>query len=257
MNYIKNLFIIIVTLFFSMNIAYGQTTPKVNLVLSSPTQTYSVGDTVNIQLNAVLQQNTQGVTQKRILYTQEIFTWDTTKLQFLGIDNTGSAPAVINELAFCPVGQTMGCGDFVRLNEVVPPQDGNGWHEWLGQLGTVIYADLDGTLITTFKFKVIAPFTTTNVILVPSWTAPAYGNGVIITVVTEVSSGNTGLLIPATILGTPITGDFNGDGIVNAADMGLLLGAWGSVSYTTNPFDLDGNGVVGAGDLSIFLMNWR
>jgi hypothetical protein len=39
--------------------------------------------------------------------------------------------------------------------------------------------------------------------------------------------------------------------------MGLLLSAWGTVSYTTNPFDLDGNGVVGAGDLSIFLINWR
>lgn len=46
--------------------------------------------------------------------------------------------------------------------------------------------------------------------------------------------------------------DLNGDGSVNAADLAILLGAWGG----TGPADLDGNGSVGAEDLAILLAAW-
>jgi hypothetical protein len=46
--------------------------------------------------------------------------------------------------------------------------------------------------------------------------------------------------------------DLNGDGAVNAADLAILLGAWGS----TGPGDLNGDGTVGAEDLSILLGAW-
>ena len=50
-----------------------------------------------------------------------------------------------------------------------------------------------------------------------------------------------------------IPGDFNGDGLVNGTDIGLLLVAWG----TDDPaFDLDGSGDVGGGDLGVMLANW-
>lgn len=48
-------------------------------------------------------------------------------------------------------------------------------------------------------------------------------------------------------------GDINGDSHVNAADLGLLLGAWGTASV---PSDLDHNGLVEAADLSILLGGW-
>jgi len=49
------------------------------------------------------------------------------------------------------------------------------------------------------------------------------------------------------------TGDLNGNGTIDAADLSTLLGAWGS----TNPtFDLDGNGSVGATDLALLLSRW-
>ncbi|MFO0830031.1 MAG: di-heme oxidoredictase family protein [Phycisphaerales bacterium] len=46
-------------------------------------------------------------------------------------------------------------------------------------------------------------------------------------------------------------GDLNGSGAVDAADLGILLGAWGNLA-----FDLDGDGVVGATDLGILLGAW-
>jgi len=50
-----------------------------------------------------------------------------------------------------------------------------------------------------------------------------------------------------------IVGDLDGDGSVGAADLSLLLVAWGTASKTA---DLDGDGDVGASDLSLLLVNW-
>lgn len=47
-------------------------------------------------------------------------------------------------------------------------------------------------------------------------------------------------------------GDLNGDGIVNGADLGILLGSWGG----TGAADLNGDGVVNGSDLGMLLSNW-
>jgi hypothetical protein len=52
----------------------------------------------------------------------------------------------------------------------------------------------------------------------------------------------------------PIEGDLNGDGLVDGADLGLLLAAWGPCAGC--PADLDGNGEVDGGDLGILLGAW-
>ncbi|MFM7051454.1 MAG: FG-GAP-like repeat-containing protein [Planctomycetota bacterium] len=46
-----------------------------------------------------------------------------------------------------------------------------------------------------------------------------------------------------------VFGDLNGDGIVNAADLAILLNAWGS----GGPADLDGSGTVDAADMTLLL----
>ncbi len=51
-----------------------------------------------------------------------------------------------------------------------------------------------------------------------------------------------------------VLGDLNGDGVVNAGDLAILLAAWGPCSDC--PADLDGDGVVGAADLAALLANW-
>jgi len=51
-----------------------------------------------------------------------------------------------------------------------------------------------------------------------------------------------------------LTGDINGDGVVNTEDLLLLLAAWGDCPGC--PEDLDGDGVVNTTDLLTLLANW-
>lgn len=49
-----------------------------------------------------------------------------------------------------------------------------------------------------------------------------------------------------------VFGDLDGNGLVNGADLGLLLGAWG----TAGPGDLNSDGVVNGTDLGLILGAW-
>ncbi len=49
-------------------------------------------------------------------------------------------------------------------------------------------------------------------------------------------------------------GRLDGDGVVGASDLALLLGSWGPCSACAA--DFDGDGVVGAGDLAELLGDW-
>lgn len=61
---------------------------------------------------------------------------------------------------------------------------------------------------------------------------------------------------PVSCAGTRLTqglGDIDGDGLVNASDLGALLAAWGG----SNPeIDFDGSGLVDGGDLGVLLAHW-
>lgn len=53
--------------------------------------------------------------------------------------------------------------------------------------------------------------------------------------------------------GPGVPGDLNGDGVVNGADLSILLAAWGS----SDPLaDLNGDGVVNGADLAMLLSDW-
>ncbi|MFM1822554.1 MAG: hypothetical protein RI967_820 [Planctomycetota bacterium] len=70
----------------------------------------------------------------------------------------------------------------------------------------------------------------------------------------EIADGATG---DANGNGVPdqceLVADLDGDGMVNAADLAILLGAWGPGA---GPADLDGDGQVDASDLAILLGAW-
>ena len=50
--------------------------------------------------------------------------------------------------------------------------------------------------------------------------------------------------------------DLNGDGTVDGADLGLLLGAWGPCPGSPCPADLNGDGTVDGADLGLLLGAW-
>ncbi len=55
-----------------------------------------------------------------------------------------------------------------------------------------------------------------------------------------------------TISPTPCPGDLNGDAVVNGADLGMLLGAWGG----TGVADINADGTVNGADLGLLLGSW-
>jgi len=59
--------------------------------------------------------------------------------------------------------------------------------------------------------------------------------------------------VATTVCVLPCPADFTGDGIVDGADLGLLLNAW---SAGGGPFDLNGDGVIDGADLGILLSAW-
>ena len=52
------------------------------------------------------------------------------------------------------------------------------------------------------------------------------------------------------------TADLNGDGVVNAADLAVILGNWGPIPPGDPAADLNGDGTIGPADLAILLGNW-
>ena len=49
----------------------------------------------------------------------------------------------------------------------------------------------------------------------------------------------------------PCIGDFNGDGMVNGGDLGLMVAGWGTADY-----DLTGDGLTDGADLGLMLNGW-
>ena len=79
--------------------------------------------------------------------------------------------------------------------------------------------------------------------------APAYATGISMLA----AKGSIALGVRGPVIDDGPFGDLDGDGVVNAADLAILLGAWGSASSTA---DLDGDGQVNAADLALLLGAW-
>ncbi|MEY2714680.1 MAG: Dockerin type domain, partial [Planctomycetota bacterium] len=50
--------------------------------------------------------------------------------------------------------------------------------------------------------------------------------------------------------------DITGDRLVNAADLSVLLGFWGSTNPPLPSVDINRDGIVGPADLSVLLSAW-
>ncbi|MCZ6652838.1 MAG: hypothetical protein O7D91_07410, partial [Planctomycetota bacterium] len=115
----------------------------INLEFRPPSQSVLIGDTVNIGLYAV----SDDETDQLLAAAQVIISWDPSFLQLLGIDGTGAVPLLSSGFP---------SNDPFNLNEVVPPQDGDGLHVALAPLGNPVPTTPEGVLLTTFQFLALA-----------------------------------------------------------------------------------------------------
>lgn len=252
----KNFLSLIASLFISGIVsAQGSPDAKINLAMVGPETAVAVGQTFEVPI--MMEAATE---PQRYIVSDIIFGWDHTKLEFTGLNHVGSHPLIWVPPSGmpCPAGY-QNCagigGDYTLINEAIPPADGNGLYYGYGALGYVFMVD-QPVQIVRLQFKVLQPFTETEVRILPQFDT-------IIQNKTVVYGGNVpglsvlGTITNAVIVGAPeLTGDFNGDGTVGSADMAALLGNWGLSSFNENPYDLDGDGVVGASDLAILVSNW-
>jgi len=171
---------------------------------------------------------------------QIVFEWDDSALQLTGLTNVGAIPLLLSSFP---------SNDPTGNNEVVPPQNGIGTYLAFAQLGVETPATAEGTLLTTFLFTGLAAGTTTVV-------EPVFDRGN-----TQVFSGVVpGLILPSTLFGalvevecSGVFADLNCDGVVNGADLGILLSAWGTDALLP---DLNNDGVVNGADLGLLLTAW-
>ena len=82
-----------------------------------------------------------------------LFSWDTNKLELIGIDKTGARPSQLNSIWFTPSNP---------INESTIPKDGNAAHYWLSTLGDKSFIDKEN-LVVILNFKVVTDFTSTSV----------------------------------------------------------------------------------------------
>ncbi len=128
--------------------------------------------------------------------------------------------------------------------------------------GTYFYADYvcgniwsftwDGSNVTNFQTRTseLSPSAEGGIVnQVSSFGEDALGEMYIV----DQGSGGTSGAVYKIVPETPLTtGDIDGDGLVNASDLALLLGNWGNPGCS----DLNMDGTTDAADLALLLGNW-
>jgi len=92
-----------------------------------------------------------------------------------------------------------------------------------------------------------------------AYEAPEGGEGIVIASGVSSAGGSAEstrlLVIGGMTIGTPGSpGDLNGDGVVDGADLGLVLSEWGPCPGCAS--DLNGDGIVDGADLGLLLAEW-
>jgi len=143
-----------------------------------------------------------------------------------------AAEVVIQQvgLSFSPSSVTVNAGDTVR---------------WVRTSGShTVTSGSNCTASGLFS----APLNSTSTSF--SWVVPASTAG---TTIPFFCSPHCSVMTGTIVVRPPaVPGDLDGNGAVNGADLGILLGAWGQ----PGPTDLSGDGTTNGADLGILLGNW-
>jgi len=217
---------------------------EINLSLVGPSADVVVGQTFEVKLRAasVPVSNLVGVS---FIGIDCVIKWDPTKVQLLGLSNTGSVP-LMNSYLPSPA------SDYTGVNEASPPADGNALYYAFANFGSPVQVSPTGVQVTTFRFKAIAEFQSSKVEILPSYTVRQRAD-------TAVYDGTVpgldvlGMITPAVVTqAPPCACDLDGDGVVGGGDVGVMLSNWGAGGAG----DFNGDGRVTGLDLGILLSRW-
>ena len=129
------------------------------------------------------------------------------------------------------------------------------WHE---PVGSGIFGEIEQVLKTHGHFNNpddgISEVIYTEFLVVEAG-ATLRTNGYIIYTSNFENSGLVDNLDDIIIINPPTPGDINGDGLVNIADLLILIGDWGACPNGCGG-DIDGDGFANIADLLIVIANW-
>lgn len=158
----------------------------IDLEYRTSTDPWLVGETVEVGLYAVSDDPEIVQTFSAI---RMVFAWDPIYLDLFGLDQTGAVPLLSS---YFPLHDMWG------LNEVVPPQDGDGLYQALANFGEPVETTIEGVLVTTFLFEALEVTSGTLVDILVEGGDPPIDTAVIDGVV-------PGLNVTGTLSGTIVT----------------------------------------------------
>lgn len=216
----------------------------INLALEGPAGYVAVGETVSVRLRAK-SEATESFVGQSFFAIDCILDWNPKDVELLGLTTTGSVPLMSSYFPSPNV-------DYTGINELAVPKDGDALYYAIANFGSPVATTGAGAQVVTFRFKVKRAFTSTSISILPNLT-------VLQAAETAVYDGTVpgldvaGLLIPAVLEQEPeLPEDLDGDGVVGAGDLAVVLSSWGQ----PGPADLDGSGAVDSKDLARLLSSW-
>lgn len=215
---------------------------NINLELRPVVQGAEPGSEVQIGLYAV----SDSSANQLMAAADVIIGWDPAYLHLLGKTDVGAVPLLVSGFPY---------PDPYNLNEVVPPQDGDGFYIAYAYGGQPVAATPAGALLTTFRFQALAETPATQVLILPSAGSPL-GHTVVYDGTTP-GLGVTGTLGSATVaIRYCGDGDVNGDGHVDLDDVSyfvaVLLGTDTDPAHVANA-DVDCSGAADGADIQPFV----
>jgi hypothetical protein len=217
---------------------------EIDLSLVGPTGYVSVGQTVDVRLRAK-SDATESFVGQNFFAIDCILDWNPKDVELMGLTTTGSVPLMSSYFP-SPT------ADYTGINELAVPKDGDALYYAIANFGNPVSTTGAGAQVVTFRFKIKRAFATTQISIAPTLTIDQLAE-------TAVYDGTVpgldvvGDLVPAILVQEPeLPEDLDGDGIVGAGDLAVVLSAWGQ----PGPSDLDGNGITDSKDLARLLSNW-
>lgn len=228
---------------------------RIGLDLRPSASNVQVGDVVNVRIFAV--KEPQGGSSfigfgEAFRVIDLFFSWNPQDLRLLGLDNTGAASGISSSGFMSP------SADFTGTNEAVPPADGTGYF-FAQCLWQPVYVSTQGTLVSTLRFQVLRPFTTSRVdpiVSVPSSVGPQFTQVIDAALPGYVSTGTLRGAQMTQGGPTPCPPDLSGDRVVESYDLSALLAAWGVVNSPANLVRTTSSPAVDGEDLAHMLAAW-